>query len=104
MGDSASNYCYADSNLVNQYVATWAISDTLTIITTVASFGAPKGAMELVNKIVDTADPVTLGQCLVEGAISWPGWPFKSMTWENIATSRSKVGIEQIKLGNETEE
>lgn len=101
VGDSASNYCYADSNLVNEYVAVWAISDVATVITTIWGFGAAKGATEIAKQVIDIADPVTLTQGIIEGAISWPGWPFKTMTWEQIASSRSKVGIEEIKLGSE---
>lgn len=102
VGDNASNYCYADTNLVNQYVATWAISDTLTVLTTIIGFGGAEGAMELVSEVVNTADPVTVTQSVIEGAISWPSWPFKPLTWETIAANGGKIGIKQITIGNGT--
>lgn len=96
LGDSASNYCYADSNLINEYTAIWLGSDVTTIVTTITGIGAAEGAMEIVNKVFATADPGTLAQGIIEGAISWPGWPFKELTWEQISANSGKIGIKSL--------
>ena len=103
LGDSASNYCYADINLVNQYTAVWAISDVATVITVITGWGAAKGAVAIAKQVINIADPVTLVQGIVEGAISWPTWPFKTLTWEQIAANAGKVGIKEIRKGEETQ-
>lgn len=98
----ASNYCYADSNLINEYYAIWTGSDIATIVTTITGLGAAKGAMEIFNKVVGTADPATLVQGMLEGAISWPGWPFEALTWDKMVANENKVGIAEIKSGSDT--
>jgi hypothetical protein len=103
IGDSASNYCYADSNLVNQYTEIWFASDTATLITSILPFlKLPKAATELVGKIIGYGDPITLAQGIAEGAISWPSWPFKTLTWEQISANSGKIGIKEIEKGMET--
>jgi len=104
LGDSASNYCYADSNLINSYVAIWFASDTATLVTTVLPFlSLPKTVTSLVGKIIGIADPITLTQGIVEGAISWPGQPFKTLTWQTISANTNKIGIKEIEKGAETQ-
>jgi hypothetical protein len=101
--DSASNYCYADSNLINSYVGIWAASDAATIITTVVPFlGIPEEASKLIGKVIGIGDPITLAQGVAEGVISWPGWPFKTLTWEQISANSGKMGIKEIQKGGQT--
>lgn len=100
LGDNASNYCYADSGLINKYTEIWLGSDTATLLTTVVPFlDLPEAASDIVGKIVGIGDPVTLAQGMLEGAISWPGWPFKPLTWDVMAANSNKIGLTQIEKG-----
>jgi len=103
LGDSASNYCYADEGLINQYTAVWLGSDAATIITTITGFGVASDAVKLIGKIINIADPVTLAQGIIEGAISWPTWPYKALTYQQIIANSGKVGLKEIKKGEETQ-
>jgi hypothetical protein len=90
MKNKNSNYCYADTDLVNAYSTIWAVSDAATVITTVASLGlgsATSGAELALKNGLDKwgmADPVTLVQSIAEGAISWPGYPYTGMNYTDI--------------------
>lgn len=92
-----SNYCYADSDLVNAYTTIWAVSDAATIITTVMSLGvksATTGAKLVLKNILDKsgmADPVTFLQCIAEGAIGWPGAPYTGMNYTDILENTGNV-------------
>lgn len=118
----ASNYCYADEGLVNQYVTIWFLSDVGTVIQSVNGFVIGrelKGAQQIADvadrslvisavkssynyiadKVFMITDPITLAQGIAEGAIGWPGLPFKPLTWEQISKYGSKIGIKEIKTG-----
>lgn len=99
LGDSASNYCYADTNLVNQYTAVWAISDFLDFMPWtrfLKTIGLAEKAAEAVGKTIGIADPVTLIQGIVEGAISWPGYPWTSLTIEEMQKFAGNVTIKEL--------
>jgi hypothetical protein len=103
VGDKASNYCYADENLVNEYTAIWVASDSATVVQTVLSFGVASGriASEAVKaSLKDWAkiDPVTLMQSLAEAAISWPGWPPppKDMTFDVMNSEAGKAAFANL--------
>lgn len=100
MNDTASNYCYADTNLVNAYTAIWFTSDVLTVIQTVVSLGTTTAAGESAKltfgQVWKATDPVTLGQVLAEAAISWPGWPYKSLDYDKMVAATPEATITQI--------
>jgi hypothetical protein len=121
---TASNYCYADSDLVNTYTEIWAASDALTLVQFITGIAAAKvaakaaqGAVKLAqptitqavknsfkltaSNVIDMVDPVTLCQGIAEGFVSWPGWPFQQLTWETIRKYASSVGIKEIQTGKE---
>jgi len=91
LGGEASNYCYADVGLVNQYVLVWLVSDVLTVIETYFTWGASSGAKEVLKKVTNTGDPVTLTQGIIEGFISWPGHPWQSLSYEKIRKYISNI-------------
>jgi hypothetical protein len=108
MGGNASNYCYADDALIHEYTAIWFGSDIMTLVTTFLSFGGtrvlPKAVQSTIknsvtafNKVVKVADPVTFGQCLLEAAISWPGYPYKSMGKDELAAAATGVTWNNLK-------
>ncbi len=95
----SSNYCYADSNLINQYVAIWAISDILSFMpwsSFLGKLGLAEKLTKTVDKIIGIADPVTLAQGILEGAISWPGYPFAPLTYEDIVRATPSVSQELL--------
>jgi hypothetical protein len=113
MNDTASNYCYADSNLINAYTAIWFTSDVLTVIETVVTWGissgkfgtqaakisaeaAGKTAAQQFAQVWKVVDPVTLGQTLAEAAISWPGWPYKSLDYDKMLAATPQTTVTQI--------
>ena len=114
----SSNYCYADEGLIKTYTEIWLASDVGTIIQTVYSFGlnralksatteAAKEAIKnsykyVADKVFNILDPITLAQGLLEGVISWPSWPFKTLTWQQISANAGKVGIKEIRTGEQT--
>ena len=105
--DIASNYCYADIDLVNAYTAIWDASDAATIITAVFSGGgtvaakagslSSKAATTVSGKAkwaVNNADPITLAQAAAEALISWPGSPWKVLGFEEMRDIAAEEGIE----------
>ncbi len=88
----ASNYCYADEDLVNNYVLIWAASDTATVIEAYLTFGASSVA----SKIVKHTDPVTVAQVIAESAISWPGWPFEGLTYDKMQAGASQCATDHL--------
>ncbi|MBU3904566.1 MAG: hypothetical protein KJ906_00245 [Nanoarchaeota archaeon] len=106
----ASNYCFADESLVNRYAAIWAISDYTDVALSLVSMGtfkiggkvveitAKESLKTFAGKTIDL-DVVTIGQSLVEAAISWPGYPFEDMTFEKM-----KAGTDTCTYGKFQEE
>lgn len=118
---NASNYCYADEDLIKTYTFIWLVSDVATVIQTVDGFAISKAVKDatygitnyeavqvitdsiknsynaIANKVFSIADPITLAQGMVEGAVSWPGFPFKTLTSDIIAAYSNKFGIKEIK-------
>ena len=102
LGDDASNYCYADTDLVNAYATAWFVSD----VADVAQFvimGTKKMTSETVQKIVksrivsyfDWIDPSSLLQAGMEYMISWPTEPFKPLTWKELVSGAAEIPIEE---------
>jgi len=100
LGDSASNYCYADTNLINAYTAIWFTADVLTVVETIVTLGvgpaAGQGAKALVGSVWKATDPVTLGQVIAEAAISWPGWPYKSLDFQIMQSKAGETVVEVL--------
>ena len=105
-GDSASNYCYADIDLVNAYTAIWDASDAATIATAVFSGGgtvaakagslsskAAKAASKGAKYAFKESDPITLAQAAAEAAISWPGYPWKALGFDEMRDIVAKQGF-----------
>jgi len=100
LGDKASNYCYADENLINAYAAVWLVSDAATaadvIYSGYSSFGksasdavlesAKSTAKGTIGNFLNWLDIGTLVQVAGEYQLSWPGQPFKPLTWEQFVT------------------
>jgi hypothetical protein len=104
LNDTASNYCYADENLINTYGEIWFLSTVGQVVESVASWGLKKAAQEAGRmtlsqtfaKTVLNWDPVLLAQSFAEAYISWPGWPFKSLTFESMTSEtagKSTIGF-----------
>jgi hypothetical protein len=100
MNGAASNYCYADDTIVNEYLAIWDISDAATIITTLTGIGPLKAAlvplkpaMKTVSKVVNVADPVTFAQAMIEAAISWPQYPWKDLDVSTMETEAANAAF-----------
>jgi len=74
-----SNYCYADDNLINEYVGIWAATDAARILE--YFYGPEKG---IFAKIWNAVDPITLVQGLAEAAISWPGYPYSDLNYTDM--------------------
>jgi hypothetical protein len=93
LNDTASNYCYADEGLINQYGAIWFLSTVGQVVESVASwyYGG------IIAKVINVADPVLLAQAAAEAYISWPGWPFKSLNFTTM-----NPGSSMLKNINET--
>jgi hypothetical protein len=116
-----SNYCYADSDLINAYTAIWAAADAAQIAEIVLTWAVSSGTigMDVVaetteyaeeggNIVISTQttfgeyvdstigkwksfDPVTLFQAIAEGAISWPGPPFKGMNYTDMLSNNENT-------------
>jgi hypothetical protein len=84
---SASNYCYADTNLINQYVAIWGTSDFGTIIEAVLTGGTSEVLKVTTKALIKAGDPINVVQGLAEAAVSWPGAPWSDMTYEKMTAS-----------------
>ncbi len=97
MEGGSSNYCYADTDLINAYTTIWAASDAATVIETVMSLGvrgATKGASLVLKNALSgwgLADPTTFFQCIAEGAISWPGYPYTGMNYTDMLESNENT-------------
>jgi len=92
--NDSSNYCYADSDLINQYVAIWAITDFLDFMPwsrflSILKFAKP--VTEVVDKIVGTADPATLLQGILESVVSWPGAPWAPLGYQEMLAAQQNV-------------
>lgn len=92
MGDKASNYCYADAGLINQYAAIWTGADVATIIEAVATAGATEGVKLMLKSVLKNTDPVTIAQAFIEAGISWPGWPFKECVYDTMKNAAPSCG------------
>jgi len=89
MNGERSNYCYADSDLINAYTSIWAAGDAAAVLEVIFTWGVSSGKVALkestktiVKKTLGTwttFDPVTLAQAAAEAYISWPGAPFTSL-------------------------
>jgi hypothetical protein len=93
VGD-ASNYCYADTNLINQYTAIWAIADFLDFMPWtrfLSTIGLAQKAVDVTGEIIGIADPVTMIQGILEGAVSWPGSPWKPLGWNEMVEAEKNV-------------
>jgi len=113
LGDKASNYCYADENLINAYAAVWLVSDAATaadvIYSGYSSFGKSASdavlqsgkstAKGTIGNFLNWLDVGTLVQVAGEYYLSWPGHPFKPLTWEQFVTGFRE---EQISEAEET--
>jgi ASC-1-like (ASCH) protein len=102
--EGSSNYCYADSNLINTYTTIWATADTATIVEIVLSWGVSSGrivvkewvekAASVVSKYVD---PITLVQSIAEAAISWPGPPYTGLNYTDMQEgSKNYEGFKEL--------
>ena len=92
--NGSSNYCYADSDLINQYTAIWAISDILDFMPWSSFLGflkIPAKAVSVVDSVVGIADPATLLQGILEGAISWPGSPWTPLNYQGMIDAQQNV-------------
>jgi hypothetical protein len=107
--ENSSNYCYADSDLINQYTAIWAISDILDFMPwsrALSALGLSADLGEkafkigsktvstvggLVDEIVGIADPATLLQGILEGVVSWPGAPWSPLAYDQMVTAQQNV-------------
>jgi hypothetical protein len=86
-----SNYCYADTNLVNAYVGIWAAADAARIAAIILSWGVESGHIgvsEGVSKVAGWInkwiDPITIAQSIGEAAISWPGYPYSDLNYTDM--------------------
>ena len=101
MNDTSSNYCYADEDLINQYAAIWFLSTAGEIAQSVSGYSVKKAIStaaktSIKNSVAKTfldIDPVSLLQGLAEAWISWPGWPFKSLTWETMTGESGSIAL-----------
>lgn len=92
--EGASNYCYADSDLINQYTIVWAVTDLLDFMPWSSFLGVLKLAKpvtQVVDKIVGTADPATLLQGILESAISWPGYPWQPLGYQEMVEAQQNA-------------
>ncbi len=94
MKGERSNFCYADSSLVDAYTAIWAVSDAAVVVEILLTWGASSGRIglsETTTKLVKntlgkwtTFDPVTIAQAAAEAYISWPGPPYTTLNYTDI--------------------
>jgi hypothetical protein len=99
-----SNYCYADTNLINTYVGIWAAADAARVVEIILSLGVKsgqivvsKGLQKVAGVINKWIDPITLAQSIGEAAISWPGYPYSDLNYTDMQ-SGSKYYDEYAKL------
>lgn len=99
-----SNYCYADTNLVNSYVEIWAAADAARVAAIILSWGVASGEIGVSEGIQKVAgvinkwvDPITLAQSIGEAAISWPGYPYSDLNYTDMQQG-SKYFDEYAKL------
>lgn len=124
VGGEASNYCYADEDLIKEYTAIWALSDAATIAQTISGLSLAKsiktataglkesvfrtaiidsvksGVRGTADKIFNIADPVTLSQGIAEGFVSWPEWPWKPLNYAIMQKYASNLGVKPEDLVN----
>jgi hypothetical protein len=101
MNDTSSNYCYADEELINQYAAIWFLSTAGDIAQSVSGYSVKKVISQAAKKSIKNTvaktfldiDPVSLLQGFAEAWISWPGWPFKSLTWESMTEQSGNIAL-----------
>ncbi len=92
-GVPASNYCYADEDLIKQYDAIWAGSDVCTIVS--AWFTAGGSA---VAKAVSQKDLCIIAQAAAEGAVSWPGMPWSELDVKQMQESSKCQELSEFKI------
>jgi len=85
MEGKASNYCYADQELVNRFMIIWLATDVLNVVEAVFS----TGSSSMIKSVVSQADFANLIQIVTEAASCWPGYPYKDMTYDIM---QSEVG------------
>nr|MBA4405217.1 hypothetical protein [Nanoarchaeum sp.] len=101
--EGRSNYCYADTALVNAYTTIWATSDILTIAETILTLGTSSAKTGLKLTLKNTLerwgifDPVTFGQVMAEAAISWPGYPYTDLNYTDMQEgSKNYEGFKEL--------
>ncbi|MFH1474111.1 MAG: hypothetical protein ABIE55_04465 [Candidatus Aenigmatarchaeota archaeon] len=101
LNDTASNYCYADTDLVNAYAGAWLASDATDIAQLIvggvhnkASGVFKKAINSKIWKIFDWVDPSSLFQAVLESMISWPLEPWKPLTWNELVQGATQVPLE----------
>jgi len=111
LNDTASNYCYADEDLINAYAWAWFASDVTDVVQLVVmgtkkyATGALKTAIQSkIWKIFDWVDPSSLIQAGIEQAISWPGEPYKPLTWKQMVPAAADIPIEIAREAKEEAE
>jgi len=101
----ASNYCYADTNLVNSYTLIWATSDLLSFLPYEKIFEAVGLPAKTITKLAGTGeekgilnkyDPATVIQAVLEAAVSWPGYPWKQLDYQTMQQSANKCAFPQL--------
>ncbi len=116
--EGRSNYCYADTELINAYTTIWAAEDAATVIEAVISWGgaaakkgALKGAKEGLKKIADSTlfkwydmlDPASFIAAMAEAAINWPGYPYSSLNYTDMHENVENMEeFEKLKASLET--
>lgn len=92
MQGKSSNYCYADEDLINQYFAIWASTEALGYVLDFLTVGSKT----IVSKLVKETDPSNLIQMAAEMAISWPGWPYASLTYEDMQSQSGRAAYNEL--------
>jgi len=111
--EGKSNYCYADTNLVNTYTGIWAAEDIATVLEVVVSWGGAaakkaglKGAEAGFKKVAkstlfkwyDMLGPASFIAAMAEGAIGWPGFPYSSLSYEDMLENKENTqAFEELK-------
>jgi len=96
MKGEASNYCYADEELINQYTAIWFASDVWNIIESYFTAGTATGVKLLIKSIIKYGDPSNLVEILAEMAVSWPGYPYKSMNYDTMQSEAGQTAFNDL--------
>lgn len=92
MEEKASNYCYADQELINQYTLVWIGTDVLDIVLTYFS----AGSYPLLSKIVSFTDPAELAQVGAEMVLAWPGYPWEDMSYTVMDSESGQIGYNEM--------